>query len=264
MFGNFKRNAPTKALTSMAQEIHPALQVVNYDSLTSSFARYNREESAWWLTIMGMMRVDDLLPLMHFRVRPDNPDWLAESRHMLFDEDGAFRYKDVCDGVIKLMDAWKTAIATDNRHCMSFRIRSSVYSNQVWLNLTSHTVAMESFWIVNAKKQSSASTLPGLRPGGRLSQPEDGGIAVRCPDIDLSDIGDRFTRFWRSCASSIDLVNRESADMIESLKSLAGASAPKTCASLAQMLARDNRTRTKLVKMMKDLKLKAILNGEVI
>jgi hypothetical protein len=92
MFGQFKRNESEKALTKLAKQLHPILQVVEYDE-------------NYYMCPEGIYRREDLLPLLSIKM--EITDLYSEnwtSRHI---KNGRFKHERCCDEIQKLCNQLK-------------------------------------------------------------------------------------------------------------------------------------------------------------
>ena len=93
MFGQFKRNPSEKALTTLAKQLHPILQVVEYDD-------------TFYMCPDGIYRREDLLPLLSLRVEPADlcdQDWANR-----YKKEGRFKHEKCCDDIQNLSDQLKS------------------------------------------------------------------------------------------------------------------------------------------------------------
>ena len=87
MFGQFKRNSSEKALTKLAKQLHPILQVIEYDN-------------TYYMCPEGIYHREDMLPLLSLKIEPSdlcNENWAA--RHKKHDK---FKHEKCCDDIQQL------------------------------------------------------------------------------------------------------------------------------------------------------------------
>jgi hypothetical protein len=179
MFGNFKRDHAMRALTAMAQEIHPALQVISKAQLHHDHSPHVlnhfkkakvRQDTEMILCLNGIKDHQDMLPLYFYEVNPLNSDWLGPTRQLIYDDKGNLRAKDFLDTVHNITNLWKRR-EQNSPFKMKCRVNFSYFSRRTSIVQTSYPIHLPPFEMCVAHEFLDFSHNPVRYTGYQQNRP---------------------------------------------------------------------------------------------